>query len=130
MVFHSPSPASDTFHLLGRAEAWFDVEPALPLRLGARPWALVLLDDARCASKVSHFLACSDGDADPAVERIGPIESAFTRDIWVLTLRELRSTPRVRAFMDHVEECLRSKPRQKAKAKVTGPRGAKLGKAF
>lgn len=72
-----------------------------------------------------HFLACSDGDADPAIERIGPIESAFSRDIWVLTLRELRSTPRVRAFMDHVEECLRPKPRQKGEAKSVGVRGDK-----
>jgi DNA-binding transcriptional LysR family regulator len=69
-----------------------------------------------------HFLACVDGDADPALERIGPIESIFTRDLWVLTLRELRSTPRVRAFMDHVEESLRQKP------KALGGRRSKVRK--
>ncbi len=54
-----------------------------------------------------HFLACFDGDTDPLLERIGPIEPAFSREVWLLTLRELRSTRRVRAFMDHVETSLR-----------------------
>ncbi len=54
-----------------------------------------------------HFLACFDGDADPLLHRIGPVEPAFSRDVWLLTLRELRSTRRVRAFMDHVESSLR-----------------------
>ncbi len=58
-----------------------------------------------------HFLACFDGDADPSLERIGPIEPAFSRDVWLLTLRELRSTRRVRAFMDHVETSLRPPPK-------------------
>ena len=56
-----------------------------------------------------HFLACFDGDADPLLQRIGPIEPAFSREVWLLTLRELRSTRRVRAFMDHVEASLRPK---------------------
>lgn len=56
-----------------------------------------------------HFLACMDGDGDPRLQRIGPIEPGFSRDVWLLTLRELRSTRRVRAFMDHVEETLRPK---------------------
>lgn len=50
-----------------------------------------------------HFLACFDADRDPSLQRIGPVEASFSRDVWLLTLRELRSTPRVRAFMDHVE---------------------------
>ena len=58
-----------------------------------------------------HFLACFDGDADPLLQRIGPIEPAFSRDVWLLTLRELRSTRRVRAFMDHVETNLRRRTR-------------------
>ena len=49
-----------------------------------------------------HFLSCAVGDADPGLVRIGPIEPAFGRDIWLLTLPELRSTSRIRAFMDHV----------------------------
>lgn len=56
-----------------------------------------------------HFLACFEADADDSLQRIGPIEPAFSRDVWLLTLRELRSTRRVRAFMDHVETSLRPK---------------------
>lgn len=55
-----------------------------------------------------HFLACFDADTDPSLQRIGPIEPAFSREVWLLTLRDLRSTSRVLAFMDHVEACLRS----------------------
>jgi DNA-binding transcriptional LysR family regulator len=61
-----------------------------------------------------HFLACIDADRDPTLKRIGPVDSAFTRGVWLLTLRELQHTPRVRAFMDHVEESLRPKRRGKA----------------
>lgn len=61
-----------------------------------------------------HFLSCMDGDADPRLQRIAPIEPAFSREVWLLTLRELRSTRRVRAFMDHVEEQLR--PAKKTRA--------------
>ncbi len=57
-----------------------------------------------------HFLPCLEADADPTLRRLGPIEPAFSRDVWLLTLRELRSTRRVRAFMDHVETSLCSPP--------------------
>ncbi|UJR82909.1 LysR family transcriptional regulator [Sandaracinus amylolyticus] len=49
-----------------------------------------------------HFLATFDGDSDPALRRIGPVAPGFERDVWLLTLPDLRSTSRVRAFMDHV----------------------------
>lgn len=51
-----------------------------------------------------HFLACFEGDADPELQRIGPVESAYSRDVWLLTLPELRSTSRIRAFLDHMGE--------------------------
>jgi DNA-binding transcriptional LysR family regulator len=53
-----------------------------------------------------HFLACFDGDADPALQRVGPIEEEFGRDLWLLTLSDLRHTQRVRAFLDHASEAL------------------------
>jgi len=67
-----------------------------------------------------HFLACFDADRDPTLLRIGPIEAAFTREVWLLTLRELQSTPRVRAFMDHVEESLRTRPKAQLKRSKPG----------
>jgi DNA-binding transcriptional LysR family regulator len=48
-----------------------------------------------------HFLACSEGDTDPRLRRIGPADTAYSRDVWLLTLSELRTSSRVRAFIDH-----------------------------
>lgn len=62
----------------------------------------VILRDAIRAGIGVHFLACFEGDSDPALARIGPPHHAFSRDLWLLTLPELRDTSRVRAFMDHV----------------------------
>jgi DNA-binding transcriptional LysR family regulator len=64
-----------------------------------------------------HFLACFDADTDPLLQRIGPIEPAFSREVWLLTLRELRSTRRVLAFMDHVDACLRATSTGRREAK-------------
>jgi DNA-binding transcriptional LysR family regulator len=51
-----------------------------------------------------HFLACAEGDADRRLRRIGPVQAAYGRDVWLLTLPDLRTTSRVRAFMDHFVE--------------------------
>lgn len=53
-----------------------------------------------------HFLSCLEGDADPALERIGPVDPRHSRDVWLLTLPELKGTSRIRAFMDHMEDAL------------------------
>ncbi len=54
-----------------------------------------------------HFLACIDGDNDPALVRVGPVDNSYNRALWLLTLPDLRHTQRVRAFMDHIGGCLR-----------------------
>ena len=54
-----------------------------------------------------QFLACVEGDADSSLVRLGPLDPFACRDLWVLTLPELRTTPRVRAFTDHMAEQLR-----------------------
>lgn len=59
-----------------------------------------------------HFLPCFDGDADADLVRLGARLSEEARDLWVLTLPELRHNNRIRAFMDHVFEAF--KPRQRA----------------
>lgn len=56
----------------------------------------------------AQFLACIDGDADPSLVRLGPLDPFTSRDLWVLTLPELRDTPRIRAFTDHMVERLRA----------------------
>ena len=55
-----------------------------------------------------HFLATFDGDSDERLKRIGDPEPKFVRDVWLLTLPDLRHTSRVRAFMDHMEEHVRT----------------------
>lgn len=55
-----------------------------------------------------QFLACVEGDADASLVRVGPLDPFARRDLWVLTLPELRDTPRVRAFTDHMAERLRA----------------------
>jgi len=70
----------------------------------------LVLRDVIAAGIGVHFLSCDEGDADPELVRIGPTEPAFGRDVWLLTLPELRHASRVRAFMDHVEDSLRTPP--------------------
>lgn len=55
----------------------------------------------------AHFLPCFTAENDPTLQRIGPVDPALVRDVWLLTLPELRTNVRVRAFMDHMEEALR-----------------------
>jgi DNA-binding transcriptional LysR family regulator len=50
------------------------------------------------------FLACFDGDADPNLVRVGARLTNEARDLWVLTLPELRNNTRIRAFMQHAAE--------------------------
>jgi DNA-binding transcriptional LysR family regulator len=66
----------------------------------------LVLRQAIAAGIGVHFLACFDGDADPELQRVGPIEDEFGRDVWLLTLPELRHTQRVRAFIDHMSDAL------------------------
>lgn len=62
------------------------------------------LREAISAGLGVFFLACSEGDTDPNLRRVGPVQAAHGRDIWLLTLAELRTASRVRAFMDHFAE--------------------------
>jgi DNA-binding transcriptional LysR family regulator len=49
-----------------------------------------------------HFLPCFDGDAEPGLVRLGARLTDEARDLWVLTLPELRNNSRIRVFMEHV----------------------------
>ena len=69
----------------------------------------VVLREVISAGIGVHFLACFEGDSDPNLQRLGPIDPTFTRGVWLLTLPDLRNTSRIRAFMDHVDESVRKK---------------------
>ena len=66
-----------------------------------------------------HFLPCFDGDADPALVRIGARLGDEARHLWALTLPELANNSRIRAFMDHVHSAL--KPLQHVLEGLTVP---------
>lgn len=74
-----------------------------------------------------HFLSTFDGDDDPRLARIGKPTTEFDRDIWLLTLPDLRNTNRVRAFMDHMEDHIRGTevglPRADARPTAKAKRG-------
>jgi len=54
-----------------------------------------------------YILPCFDGDADPLLVRVGVRLAQEARDLWVLTLPDLRNTSRVRAFMDHAYDAFK-----------------------
>jgi DNA-binding transcriptional LysR family regulator len=66
------------------------------------------MHDLIAAGAGVQFLACLEGDADPGLVRVGPIDSFARRDLWLLTAPDLCDAPRVRAFMDHAAERLRA----------------------
>jgi DNA-binding transcriptional LysR family regulator len=74
------------------------------------------LRDAVSAGFGAHFLACFEGDADSSLKRIGPVHESFRRGVWLLTLTELRTTSRVRAFMDHMHQHAAKPPGRKRPA--------------
>lgn len=69
-----------------------------------------------------HILACFDGDTDPNLVRVGDRAPREVRDLWVLTLPDLRNSSRVRAFMDHVYDAFRPHQRALAGEDVSPPR--------
>ncbi len=78
----------------------------IAMRVGA---GTEVLRQAIVAGIGVHFLADFEGDIDPRLQRVGPVEPSFGRDLWLLTLPDLRNTNRIRAFMDHIEQSLRDR---------------------
>ncbi len=55
-----------------------------------------------------YFLPCFDGDADTNLVRVGAHLFEEARDLWLLTLPDLRGNRRVGAFMDHAYEAFKA----------------------
>lgn len=91
---------------------WLDVwlaEHAPGARVALRIDAgAAAMHDLIAAGVGVQFLARFEGDADPSLVCLGPSDPFARRDLWLLTTPELRHTPRVRAFMDHMAERLRA----------------------
>jgi DNA-binding transcriptional LysR family regulator len=61
----------------------------------------VMLREAIASGVGVSFASTAEADADPRLQRVGPVLTAFSQGCWLLTLPDLRSTRRVLAFMDH-----------------------------
>jgi DNA-binding transcriptional LysR family regulator len=94
----------------GENLAWFEgwlAENApgaeIVLRLGDRG---LLMAHAVRSGIGAQILPCLLADADPSLQRLTPLDDVFRLDLWLLTLPELRTNSRVRAFMEHMIEAL------------------------
>ncbi len=54
------------------------------------------------------MIPCFLGDQEPALVRLDPEEIIPSRDIWLLTHKDLRKTARVRVFMDFMADAIRA----------------------
>ncbi|MEN0067622.1 MAG: LysR family transcriptional regulator [Myxococcota bacterium] len=54
----------------------------------------------------AQLLPCLLADPDPQLCRIAPLDESFRLGVWLLTLPELRTNSRVRAFMAHMGEAV------------------------
>ena len=81
-------------------------ELAPDARLACRFDSSVVLLAALRAGMGVAFLTCADADPLPDLVRLRPPEQDFGMDLWVLTHPDLRHTARVRAFMEHMSECI------------------------
>lgn len=111
----APLSAFPWLHLDERSDTrWLDgwlAQHAPGARVAMRTDEHVARRSAISAGIGAFFLPCFDGDADPDLVRIGARLSNEARDLWVLTLPDLRNSSRVRAFMDHAYEAFRSHQR-------------------
>ena len=55
------------------------------------------------------LLRCFVGEQRPSLVRLGPPIPELAVDLWLLTHPDLRRSPRVRAFVDHVVPALLGK---------------------
>ena len=87
-------------------EPWYDrFAPGAKAKMGFDSYA-VMRHAVRTGLGV-HFLAHFDADRLDDVVAIGPSGDPPTRTLWALTLPELRSNRRVRAFLNHLDETVR-----------------------
>ncbi|HND30186.1 MAG TPA: LysR family transcriptional regulator [Myxococcota bacterium] len=92
---------------------WFDrwmAQHAAGARITLRSDDYAVLRRSVGAGMGAWFLPCVDGDADPTLRRLGARLTEEARDLWLLTLPELRHNSRIRAFMDHSQEAFRTHP--------------------
>ena len=87
-------------------EPWYRVYAAgAPVAMGFDSYAV--MRHAVCSGLGVHFLPRFDAERFDQLVWLGPERDPPTRSLWLLTLPELRSNSRVRAFMRHMDSALR-----------------------
>ncbi|MFT6628707.1 MAG: DNA-binding transcriptional LysR family regulator, partial [Flavobacteriales bacterium] len=97
---------------------WLGFDDRLPVHAGLAQWMKANAQGAEVVMRIDEnsllartavrsgtgvfFLPTVEGDATPGIQQIGPVH--FKRDLWLLTLNDLRHTNRIRTFMNHVME--------------------------
>lgn len=66
-----------------------------------------LIEAVKAGIGVSHLL-CLDALIEPDLVQIGPGAESANTNLWVLTHRELRKTPRIQSLMGHITEEMRA----------------------
>ncbi|MFT5358837.1 MAG: DNA-binding transcriptional LysR family regulator [Polyangiales bacterium] len=100
------------------AYPWLGFDTHLPVSAGIEGWmkanaqgaeVVMRIDESSVLARAAvqsgtgvFFLPTVEGDATPGLQRLGPIH--FNRDLWLLTLNDLRHTNRIRVFMAHAIE--------------------------
>ncbi len=91
---------------------WFDHwldQHAPGAKIALRLSELNSLRTAVRAGIGAQILPCFDGDMSKELSRIGPPIPNMGRDLWLLTLPDLRRNSRVKAFMKHMKTALQSR---------------------
>ncbi len=88
-------------------DAWLD-RNAPGATIAMRLDSATSIRDAIRAGIGIQLLPTYDGDADQHLARVGPIQDD-PYGLWLLTLPELRTTSRVRAFIEHMVGALRDR---------------------
>jgi DNA-binding transcriptional LysR family regulator len=89
-------------------DAWYRrYAPDAPFALGFDSYTL--MRDAVRTGTGAHFLARLDAERFDGLVDLGPAEDAPRRTLWALTLPELRTNSRVRAFLEHLDGAVRGR---------------------
>ncbi|MEJ2133055.1 MAG: LysR family transcriptional regulator [Gammaproteobacteria bacterium] len=86
---------------------WVGGVESSPVRPRMRLRSILLLLEAARAGMGVVVLPCSLGDREPGLERLAAPWQNPDHEIWILTHPDLRSSARVRAFMEHVTDAFR-----------------------
>src|SRR5262249_5106111 len=119
-IYGSPTIAPDDENWRPGNHSWIGYDSSLS-HLAAARWLAANVPEARIACRADTLLAvraaarpgkgfarlpCFLGGPQPGLVRVRPCDPTLATGLWLLTHPELRRTPRVRIFLNHVGEAI------------------------